>query len=144
MIDRVLIVVAVLALASLAYWWWSTRQGRVMTVTDPSSITAGDVGGPLGFHATLVQFSTPLCAKCPPTARLIEAIIHDDPRVLHVEIDASERLDLARRFDVMRTPTILVVDGNGLVVARMAGAPSESHVRDALAAVPVTGTEYSI
>jgi thioredoxin-like negative regulator of GroEL len=70
-------------------------------------------------------------------------VAEDYPHVNHIEIDASERLDLARRLDIMRTPTTLVLDADGVVVSRMNGAPSEAQVREALDELPPPG-EYSI
>ncbi|NTV39006.1 MAG: thioredoxin family protein [Demequinaceae bacterium] len=84
-----------------------------------------------------------MCAKCPPTRDLLLRVAADDPYVAHIEIDASEHLDLARRLDIMRTPTTLVLDADGVVVSRMNGAPTEAQAREALAEVPPP-TEYSI
>ena len=67
----------------------------------------------------------------------------EQPHVAHIEIDAAERLDLARELGIMRTPTTLVLDSDGVVVARMDGAPSEAQAREALEAVPPP-TDYAI
>lgn len=144
MLVRLLIISAVLALAALAWWWWTRRDGNVRVLDETMHLSAEDLGARHGYHATFVQFSTPICAKCPPTATLLGRIAEEHGQVTHVEVDASERLDLAKRFDIMRTPTVLVLDGSGAVVARMSGAPSYSQASEALAAVPSTGTEYSI
>ncbi len=143
MLIRLLAIGTLLAVASIAYVWWSRRQGRVLHVAVAGALTPADLGAPRGQRATFVQFSTPICAKCPPTRELLLRVIADDPYVSHVEIDASEHLDLARRLDIMRTPTTLVLDADGVVVSRMNGAPSEAQAREALAEVPPP-TEYSI
>ena len=58
--------------------------------------------------------------------------------VAHVEIDAESHLDLVRRLDVMRTPTIFVLDADGRVVKRASGAPRKADVLAALGvAIPV-------
>jgi len=144
MVERVLIVVAILAVASVAAVWWRGRQGVAREVERAGALSSTTLGAKRGYHATFVQFSTPMCAKCPPTAQLLSKIAAEDRRVVHIEIDASERLDLARELEIMRTPTILLLDGDGVVVSRISGAPSEQQARDALAAVPRTGTDYSI
>lgn len=144
MIERIAIAGAVLVIASIVYWWWARRQGRVISADGSARLTSQDLGAPLGFHATLVQFSTPMCSKCPPTAKLLTQVVAPDKRLAHIEIDASERLDLARRFHVMRTPTVIVVDGHGSEVARMSGAPTAAQVHEALATVPQLGTDYAI
>jgi thiol-disulfide isomerase/thioredoxin len=84
---------------------------------------------PLGARATLVQFSTPTCAQCPGTARILRSIAEEHDGVLHVEVDLTRHPDVADRFGVLQTPTTLLVDGGHRVRARIGGAPR----RDALA-----------
>lgn len=144
MLVRVLIVLALLAVASLAYWWWSRRQGRVTRVEIPGALTPAVLGAPRGYRATFVQFSTPVCAKCPPTRTLLKRVAEEYEGVSHIDIDASERLDLARELDIMRTPTTLVLDTNGVVVARISGAPTEAQAREAIDATPPADSEYAI
>ncbi|WP_082095991.1 thioredoxin family protein [Demequina flava] len=141
---NIALVIGLLAAASAGYWWWQRRQGRVQHVARADAVTSEQLDAQRGYYATFVQFSTPMCSKCPGTARLLTTIAGEQPHVAHVEIDASVRLDLARRFDIMRTPTTLVLDGDGLVVARMDGAPTPDQAREALAEVHSAGTEYTI
>ena len=143
MLIRLLAIAVLLGVATLAYRWWQGRQGTVRRVERPGSLGAATLGAAPGRHATFVQFSTPMCAKCPPTANLLKRVAGEQPNVTHIEIDAAERLDLARELGIMRTPTTLVLDSDGMVVARMDGAPSEAQAREALAAVPPP-TEYAI
>lgn len=143
MLERILIIAALLAAASAGYWWWQRRQGRVREVHREGALSSEVLGAKRGYHATFVQFSTPMCAKCPGTARLLREVAGRHPHVTHIQIDASERLDLARELSIMRTPTTLVLDSDGLVVARMDGAPTPDQAEAALAAVP-RPTDYSI
>jgi thiol-disulfide isomerase/thioredoxin len=144
MLVRIIAVVAVLALATVAYRWWQGRQGRVRTISRESVLTPAQLGSPRGAHATFVQFSTPMCSKCPGTARLLKGVAAEHRNVTHLEIDASERLDLARELNIMRTPTTLVLDGNGAIVARMDGAPTVAQATEALGAVVRRASGYSI
>ena len=143
MLVRLLFVAVLLALATLAYKWWDSRQGRVRRVDIPGALSSATLGGPRGERATFVQFSTPICAKCPPTRALLQRVAAEQPHVTHVEIDAAERLDLARELHIMRTPTTLVLNSDGVIVARMDGAPTEHQAREALEAAPPP-SEYSI
>lgn len=136
MLERVLLVAAILAAASLIYWWWNRRQGRVRTVTVPGALTPEELGGTLGMRGTFVQFTTPVCAKCPPTKRLLLSVAAETQHIAHIEVDASERLDLARELNIMRTPTTLVLDARGVVVARMDGAMTVDQARESLASLP--------
>jgi thiol-disulfide isomerase/thioredoxin len=143
MLLRLIAIALLLGAAALAYRWWQGRQGTVRHVERPGALGVATLGVQPGGRATFVQFSTPMCAKCPPTAVLLKRVAGEQPHVTHVEIDAAERLDLARELGIMRTPTTLVLDSDGVVVARMDGAPSEAQAREALAAVPPPN-EYSI
>ena len=54
------------------------------------------------------------------------------PGVAHVEVDAESHLDLVRRLDVTRTPTVLVLDRAGRIRRRATGAPRKADVIAAL------------
>ncbi len=145
MLERVIAVLALLSAASAFAVWWQRRDGRVTRVVDPpGALASARLGHQRGFRATFVQFSTSTCAKCPPTAVLLSRVAESEKGVAHVEIDAEARLDLVREFDVLRTPTTLVLNHEGVVVARISGAPSEAHAREALEAAPPPSTDYSI
>lgn len=75
-----------------------------------------------GESATLLQFSTELCARCPGVRRTLSAIAERHPGVRHVEVDLTHRSDIAKRFRVLQTPTILLLDGSGAVRTRAGGA----------------------
>ncbi|WP_407670143.1 thioredoxin family protein [Nonomuraea solani] len=112
------------------------RDGRVHE-SDGDRLSAADLGAGLGERATLVQFSTAFCQPCRATRRILADVSALVPGVSHVEIDAESRLDLVRRLDVMRTPTVFVLDPSGAVVKRAAGQPRKAEVLAALAeAVP--------
>lgn len=98
-------------------------------------LTADDLGAPLGERATLVQFSTAFCQPCRATRRILDEVAGAVDGVAHVEIDAESRLDLVRRLDVVRTPTVLVLDGTGAVRRRAAGLPRKPDVIAALGSV---------
>ncbi|WP_322899520.1 thioredoxin family protein [Actinacidiphila rubida] len=113
----------------------SRRDGRLRDTGREAALrlSPADLGTSLGERATLVQFSTSLCATCPGTRRLLAGVAAESPGVRLVEIDAEARLDLVRRVEVMRTPTVLVLDRAGRVVRRASGAPSRADVTSALA-----------
>ena len=109
------------------------RSGVARAVrSDMDVVAAADLGGELGERATLVQFSTAFCQPCRATRRVLAEVSAMVPGVRHVEIDAESRLDLVRRFDVMRTPTVLVLDATGRVVKKATGQPRRVDVIAAL------------
>ena len=95
-------------------------------------LAAADLGVPLGERATLVQFSSAFCAPCRATKVVLDEVTGMVEGVAHVEIDAEAHLDLVRRMDVRRTPTVLVLESDGLGRVRAAGAPRKADVIAAL------------
>jgi thiol-disulfide isomerase/thioredoxin len=136
----VIVLVAVLAAATIAGLAVRKRQGKfrgsaAAAVADPGVLTAEELGAPLGARATLVQFSTELCANCPPTRRMLGQVAGEHDGVELVEVDAVARLDLARRLNVYATPTILVLGPDGAIASRASGQPRKSDVLAAVGGV---------
>jgi len=140
---RAVLLVAVLVASALGYVWWRSRQGRVRLVEVAGALTPAVLGAARGPRGTVVQFSTPMCSTCPGVRALLQDVVAEYPGVVHVDIDAAERLDLARELHIMRTPTTLVLDARGVVVARMDGAMTRDQARQALATLPPP-SDYSI
>jgi thiol-disulfide isomerase/thioredoxin len=89
-----------------------------------------------GERATLVQFSSAFCAPCRATRSLLADVAETVPGVRHAELDvaAGERvLDLVRTLDIRRTPTTLVLDGQGREIRRASGVPRREQLLTALA-----------
>ncbi|MEE1755343.1 thioredoxin family protein [Streptomyces sp. SP18CS02] len=101
---------------------------------DPEGHRLGpaDLGAELGERATLVQFSSAFCQPCRATRRTLAEVARMVDGVAHVEIDAEDRLGLVRALDIVRTPTVLVLDGTGRIVRRAAGQPRKADVIVAL------------
>ncbi len=82
----------------------------------------------LGENATLLQFSTELCARCPGVHRTLAQIAAGHEGVRHLDVDLTHRPDIARHFHVLQTPTTLVLDRNGIVRTRFGGAPGRDVI----------------
>ena len=151
---------AALAVAVVTGLAWRRTNGRMRTITAPGVpagaaqspgaqapderaagaqdadpgplITGADLGLPLGQRATLVQFSTAFCAPCRATRQILAEVARMTEGVAHVEIDAESHLDLVRRLDVRRTPTVLVVGPDGRIAKRASGQPRKADVIAAL------------
>ena len=78
----------------------------------------------LGEFATLLQFSTEMCARCPGVHRTLAKVAEEHPGVLHLNVDLTHRPDIAKHFHVLQTPTTLILDKDGAVQTRFGGAPS--------------------
>jgi hypothetical protein len=131
----VLVLVAVLAAATLAGALWRRNAGRLKAGRSSEVLTSADLGEQLGRRATLLQFSTAVCQPCRVARGMLGGIAAAVDGVTHVEIDAERRLDLVRRLNVIRTPTVLVLDGHGRIVSRAAGAPRRADVLASVEAV---------
>jgi thiol-disulfide isomerase/thioredoxin len=128
------VCVAVLAVAS-AYGVLHRRLSgrvRVRGRDDGKRLGAAELGGELGERATLVQFSSAFCAPCRATRRVLGEVVGMVPGVRHVEIDAEHHLDLVRALDILKTPTVLVLDADGRIVRRATGQPRKADVIAAL------------
>lgn len=126
--------VLVLALASAYGVLHRRRSGRVRVRgrDGDKRLDAAELGEGLGERATLVQFSSAFCAPCRATRRVLAEVAAMVPGVAHVEIDAEEHLDLVRRLDILKTPTVLVLDADGRIVRRASGQPRRADVIAAL------------
>jgi thiol-disulfide isomerase/thioredoxin len=124
------VCVVVLALASGFGVLQRRRSGRVRVRgrDDDKRLGAAELGGELGERATLVQFSSAFCAPCRATRRVLGEVAGLVPGVAHVEIDAEKNLDLVRELDILKTPTVLVLDAEGGVVRRATGQPRKADV----------------
>lgn len=91
------------------------------------------VGGIPGERATLVQFSSAFCAPCRTTRVVLGQVADLVPGVTTVEVDAESHLDLVRELQILRTPTVLIVDAHGVIVTRASGAPTKEKVLASLA-----------
>lgn len=157
--SAVAVLVGVLALATVLGLVLRSRTGRAQYTTAPAapngSHTPDDAGSTsvgttdrssstahglapdeaFGHRATLVQFSTPTCARCPGTRRQLDAVAAEHDGVVRLEIDVADRPEVAARYNVLQTPTVLLVDGDGTVRTRFGGPPRRDELARALDAV---------
>ncbi len=133
MIGLVILLVALLVSAAAA-WGVRWKNGRFsqQAASDAVVLTAEQIGAPLGDRATLVQFSSAFCTPCRATRVLLGDIATRAQGVTTVEIDVEANLELVRELDIMRTPTVLVLDADGAVSTRASGLPTRDQVVAAL------------
>ena len=90
------------------------------------------IGQELGKKATILQFKTEYCSICPGVKRQIHELIKNDDGIAFYEIDAVERIDLAKKLHVKSSPTILFFNEAGFEEGRIIGAPKKDHLRNTL------------
>ena len=118
-----------------------SRDGRVRASKRSATATLTDevraLGERPGTKATLLQFSSAFCAPCRATRRTLADVAGMVDGVAHVEVDAELHLELVRRLGILKTPTTLVLDADGVEVLRASGQPRKADVLAALGrAVP--------
>jgi len=124
------VVLAVLLAATVgggAFVRWQQQRPRRLDPTElvePQRLGAES----LGERATLLQFSTEMCARCPSVHRTLDAIAQEREGVLHLDVDLTHRPDIAKHFHVLQTPTTFILDRDGLIQTRFGGTPSRSAV----------------
>jgi thiol-disulfide isomerase/thioredoxin len=119
--STVVLVLVGLVLATTALGLvWRTTNGRIRRTARGGVVEIDGVT--LGDRATLLQFSTEVCAPCRATARVLGDLADSTDAVAHVDLDVTHRPDLAARYRVMQTPTTLILDREGAVRARIGGA----------------------
>lgn len=123
----VLVVLVTLGAATAYGLVWQRRTGRLK-----EQDVRRQWDFELGERATLVQFSSAFCAPCRVTKRILAEVSEMVEGVRHVEIDAESHLDLVRELNILKTPTVLVLDASGRIVQRASGQPRKADVIAAL------------
>lgn len=137
-------LIAVLAGAAVFGAWWRSRSGRWRSGrAQVPRVTGADLGMPLGDRATLLQFSSSFCAPCRATRALLAEVAAAAEGVRHVEVDVGDRLDLVRRLDVRRTPTVFVLGPDGRITRQASGQPRRDDVLAAVAQAAARNAEIA-
>jgi len=100
----------------------------------PTAVLEGLGVRPGDADLTVVQFSTAFCQPCRATRRVLSEVASQVAGVSHVEIDAESHLDLVRRLEIWRTPTVFVLDRSGRIIRRASGQPRPVDVIAAVGA----------
>lgn len=125
---------ALVGVATVLGVLWQRSQGRVRTQDGSVIVRPADVPGlaRLAPGATLLQFSTEVCAPCRSTHTVLGQLASELSGVTHVDLDVTHRPDLASRYRILQTPTTLILDRKGVVRARIGGAARRDTVRTEL------------
>jgi thiol-disulfide isomerase/thioredoxin len=132
------VLVALIAVATVAGLVWKRATGRVRPRIPGEATTErvrpADVGTtrPFGESGTLLQFSTEFCTYCPATRRLLSRLADSHDGLVHIDVDLTHAAEIARRFNILQTPTTLVLDATGAVRARVGGPPKPRELQDTL------------
>lgn len=121
--GALLAVAVLLAGAVVGGVLYQRAQGRARRAPERPAVDPARLGGvEFGRSATLVQFSTEICATCPGVRRTLSAVADAHDGVRHVDVDLTHRPDIARDFGILQTPTTLILDRDGVIRTRLGGA----------------------
>ena len=128
---RLTLVFGLVALALLVGVVWKLSTGRATRIRNGLQVDLLELGAvkngvpvtAFGSRITFLQFSSEFCSQCVQTARALSELEKQSDDVLHIEVDLTNRLDLAQKYNILQTPTTLVLDRRGIVKSRIGGAP---------------------
>ncbi|MBG6053946.1 thiol-disulfide isomerase/thioredoxin [Salinibacterium sp. CAN_S4] len=133
------ILVGLVTVSTVIGLMWRGAQGRVRRSNGETIVSSQALGVDLPLSdITLLQFSSPLCAPCRATHVVLNSIAGQREGVEHVEIDLSERPELASEFRIAQTPTTFILDRDGVVRARIGGALKRDAVIAEIDSILVT------
>lgn len=129
-----------LALAIAAGVWLKFSAGRGKQVSSSEVIDLAKLKAKkgkglaksFGKKATLLQFSTEYCGQCPGVRRQLTELEKQTDGLLYLDVDITERLNLAAHFSVTQTPTVFVLNPKGEIKFRVAGTPKPGIIQNEL------------
>ncbi|MBQ8813982.1 MAG: thioredoxin [Lachnospiraceae bacterium] len=75
----------------------------------------------------LLDFWATWCGPCRMIAPIVDAVAQENPDVLVGKVNVDEEMELARSFNVMSIPTLVVLKG-GKVVNQSIGVQSKEQI----------------
>ncbi|MGI9017602.1 MAG: thioredoxin family protein [Euzebya sp.] len=154
--ERLLILLAVVALVSVVSLWWRRRDGRVLSASParpnelrqagalrpaPATsrwsglpIEAADVADALSpaTPLCLVEFTAPDCTACVQTLAMLHELSAERTDVSVRSLQVADSLDLVRAHRIMRAPTTLLITSEGHLLGRVSGVPRRQELADLL------------
>ena len=124
-------LLGLVAFATVLGLLWRSRAGRVRGIANGDTVIELSELAPdavAGSGATLLQFSTEVCAPCRTTRSMLGELAEQRSGVSHVDVDITRRADLASRFRLLQSPTTFILDAHGVVRARIGGAPRRAEI----------------
>ncbi|WP_116046321.1 TlpA family protein disulfide reductase [Amycolatopsis palatopharyngis] len=128
------VLLATLAAALVAGALLAARNGRVRSAKRPERALPAAVTEVIDPTAgvTLVQISTTFCAPCRHARAVLSDLAERTTGLHHVDLDVTQRPEVAEALGVLRTPTTLALSTRGTELLRVGGVPKAADLLDAL------------
>jgi thiol-disulfide isomerase/thioredoxin len=132
-VTGVWVLVGTLVVAGVLVWLLQAREGRIkQTSTAPAAGLPEPVRAALAPGVTLVQVSTTFCAPCRHARAVLSRLADTTTGLTHVELDVTDRPEIATSLGVFRTPTTVAFTSDGTELLRVGGVPKQDTLIDAL------------
>lgn len=106
----------------------AAKQARPVDAL-PEPVRAALAEGP---GVTLVQVSTTFCAPCRHARAVLGHLAGATAGLTHVDLDVTERPEIAASLGVLRTPTTIAYASDGTELLRVGGVPRRDTLVEAL------------
>jgi len=129
------VLLGTLAVAGVLAWLLQAREGRIKaSSTGPSDELPEPVRAALADapSVTLLQVSTTFCAPCRHARVILARLAESTSGLAHVELDVTDRPEIATSLGVLRTPTTVAFTSDGRELLRVGGVPRGDSLIDAL------------
>ena len=138
--NSLLLVLSLVAVTSLVGFAYRLLRGRGRELerhelVDLDRLPTQKNGIPtkgLGRNATIIQFSTEYCGQCPGVRRQLAQLEYRMGGLSFLEVDITDRMDIAAHFGISQTPTVLVLNSEAELVYRIGGVPNLKLLTDEL------------
>lgn len=139
---RVLVVLAVVALAVLVAWLLSRRRADppsqpAAVYEAPAQLDRRDFEGS-GREWLVAVFTSATCNTCAETVARASVLGSDAVAVCEVEV--TQRADLHERYKIEAVPIVAIADARGVVRRSFVGPVSATHLWGALAELREPGS----
>ncbi|MET9264712.1 thioredoxin family protein [Amycolatopsis sp. NPDC004079] len=130
------VLLATLVVATAAGLVLRARNGRIRAAKPAAATRAlpAPVAEALDPRSavTLVQISTTFCTPCRHTRAILSSLAEKTDGLHHVDLDVTERPEVAQALSVLSTPTTLALDPEGRELLRVGGVPKGPELLEAL------------
>lgn len=138
--STIALSIALIAVATLAGLVYRFFRGRGHSVSGAQCIKLeklkilkdGEEITKFGKEATVVLFSTEYCGQCPAVRRSLAKLEYRKGGLLFIEVDITNRINLAAHFNISQTPTVFILNPAGEIRFRIGGTPKTTTIETEL------------
>ena len=138
--STIALSIALIAVATLAGLVYRFFRGRGHSVSGAQCIKLeklkilkdGEEITKFGKEATVVLFSTEYCGQCPAVRRSLAKLEYRKGGLLFIEVDITNRINLAAHFNISQTPTMFILNPAGEIRFRIGGTPKPTTIETEL------------